>query len=145
MTTNDIADPAVQDAAQDADRRAERAKASLLSRVELLKHKLTDAKQKLDVPAQIAKHPLPAVGIAFALGVAAALRRPSVAMPAESGRSLRGAAFTALAAFGLHIVREVALGQLGHVAKQWWAEASGDPAAEAQADRPAGIEPFLEY
>jgi hypothetical protein len=148
MTTNDIADPAAQDAAQDADRRAERAKASLLSRVELLKHKFTDAKQKLDVPAQIAKHPLPAVGIAFALGVAAALRRPSLpmpVMPGESGRSLRGAAFTALAAFGLHIVREVALGQLGQVARQWWAEASGDPAAEAQADRPADVEPFLEY
>ena len=126
MTTNDLADPTVQE----ADRRAERAKASLLSRVELLKHKLSDARHKLDVPAQIARHPLPAVGIAFALGVAAGLRRTGsigpigAAMGPEPGRSLRSAAFSALAAFGLHIVREIALGQLGQVARQWWAEAS---------------------
>lgn len=141
MTTNDIADPT----AEEADRRAERAKASLLSRVELLKHKLTDARQKLDLPAQIAKHPMPAVGIAFALGVAAALRRTGSAMPAESGRSVRSAAFAAFAAFGLHIVREVAVGQLGHVIRQWWTEASGGSAAQADGGRASDAEPFLEH
>jgi hypothetical protein len=139
MATNDLADQTVREAEQ----RAERAKASLLSRVELLKHKLTDARQKLDLRAQIARHPLPAVGIAFALGAAAGLRRTGstrAAMPVSSGRSLRSAAATALAAFGLHIVREIALGQLGQVARRWWAEAGSGSAAEAGAPRAAGLE-----
>jgi hypothetical protein len=144
MTTNDLADPTVEE----ADRRVERAKASLLSRVELLKHKLTDAKRQLDLQAQIVKHPLPAVGIAFALGVAAGLRgtsSTSAAMPHPSSRSLRGAAVSALAAFGLHIVRELALGQLGQVTRRWWAETGSGSTAEASGSRADDLEQFLEH
>jgi hypothetical protein len=141
MTNHDTVDPTVQE----ADRRAERAKASLLSRVELLKHKLSDARHKLDLPAQIASHPLPAVGIAFAVGAILGMRRSGATMPPASGHSLRGSAFTALAAFGLHVVREVALGQLGQVARQWWSEASGGSASEVAGPRAADLEPFLEH
>jgi hypothetical protein len=153
MPTTDGADPTIEE----ADRRVERAKASLLSRVELLKHKITDAKDRLDLPAQIARYPLPAVGVAFALGVAAGLGRRSavpgsIASPSEApgARSLRSAAFTALAAIGLRLVREVALGKLSQVARQWWFEHEGASAAggsftEDSASRLRDIEPFLEH
>lgn len=118
MPTNDLVDPA-----EEAGQRAERAKASLMARVELLKHKLEDAKDKLDLPAHIANHALPAVAIAFALGVAAGLRRggpePS---SAAGGTVMRGAVWSTLAAFGLRAVRELALAQLGRIVRSWWDE-----------------------
>jgi len=117
MAINDLADPTVQE----ADQRAERAKASLLSRVELLKHKFTDARHKLDLPAQITEHPLPAIGIAFALGMLAGLRR-SPALERGAAGGVRQAAVAALTAFGLRLVRNVALGQLAELAKQWLRE-----------------------
>jgi hypothetical protein len=103
-------------AAEEAERRAERAKASLLSRVDLLKHKLSDAKDKVDLPAHIVKNPLPAVGIAFALGVAVALRRSG---SAPGGQALRGAVWSAMVALGLRAMRELALGQLSVIARRW--------------------------
>lgn len=152
MSTTDGVAPTVEE----ADLRVERAKASLLSRVELLKHKITDAKDRFDVPAQIARHPLPAVGVAFALGVAAGLGRGSAGSSSSTAsgpgdRSLRSAAFTALAAIGLRLVREVALGKLSQVARQWWldhehaASTASGASAEDGASRLRDIEPFLEH
>lgn len=136
MATHETA----ESTAEEAERRAERAKASLLSRVELLKHKLSDAREKLDVPAHIAKHALPAVGIAFALGVAAGLgHNRSVASGDPDAHPLRGALWSAFAAFGLRALRELAIGQLGVVAKQWW-EQHGE-----HEDRPRPIgDPLVE-
>ncbi len=132
----------------EADRRVERAKASLLARVELLKHKIGDAKHQLDFKAQIAAHPLPAIGIAFAIGALAAMsgqpsapRAPRV--PGE--HSLTGAALGALAAFGLRLARELAIGQLGNAAKQWWATQGGSVGQATSGPRAADIEPFLEH
>lgn len=139
MPANDSTESTVAE----ADRRVERAKASLLSRVDALKHKLGDAKDQLDFKAQIAKHPLPAIGIAFAVGALAALSGAPSAPRAAGGRSLSGAALGALAAFGLRLARELAIGQLGNVAKQWWTEQSG--MAGSATARPADIEPFLEH
>lgn len=128
MATNDIAEPTALEAEAEANQRAEHAKASLLSRVEVLKHKITGAKHQLDPQAQIAKHPLPAVGIAFALGVIAGLMRATPAEPGKSTEfSFKNAAFAGLTAIGLRMVREVALGQLGHVARQWWTRADAPP------------------
>jgi hypothetical protein len=134
MSTNDIADPTVQE----ADQRAERAKASLLSRVELLKHKFTDARHKLDLPAQITEHPLPAIGVAFALGMLVGLRRsPAAAIGASGG--IRHAAVAALTAFGLRLVRNVALGQLAEIAKQWWSEQQAHSERQAPPARGSGV------
>ena len=136
MATNETA----ESTAEEAERRAERAKASLLSRVELLKHKLSDAREKLDVPAHIAKHALPAVAIAFALGVAAGLGRNRSASSGEpDSHPLRGALWSAFAAFGLRALRELAIGQLGHAAKRWW-EQNDQP---AEPPRPIG-DPFVD-
>jgi hypothetical protein len=139
MATNDSDDPTVQE----ADRRAERAKASLLSRIELLKHKLTDARDRLDVPAQIARYPLPAIGVAFALGALVGLRG-TAASAASARRPVRSAATAALAAIGLRVVRNVALGQLGRIAKQWWTEQQAHSerlAPSAHGARTAGSAP----
>src|SRR5688572_25025309 len=103
------ADDTLESPVAEADRRAERAKASLLARVDALKHKLEDAKDQLDFKAQIIKHPLPAIGIAFAIGALAALRGARSAPRAAGERSLSGAALGALAAFGLRLAREVAI------------------------------------
>jgi len=134
MSTNEPSDTAVAE----ADQRAERAKASLLSRVEQLKHKLGDARHKLDLRSQIAKHPLPAIGIAVVLGAAAASRFRSSASGGAVPHSLTGTALAALTALGLRMVREVALGQLGHVAKQWLVEHGGVPSFDARTPQVAG-------
>ena len=139
MPSNDFADPTVQE----ADQRAERAKASLLSRVEILKDKLMDVRQRLDLRAQITKHPLPAVGIAFVLGGIAGRRRTSPAAPGEPARrSLTSAAFSALATFGLRIIRDAALVQLSHAAQQWWAEHGDEQATQEHEARTAGVDPL---
>jgi len=136
MATNDIVDPA-----QEAEQRAERAKTSLLSRLELLKHKFSDAKHKVDLRAQISSHALPAVAIAFALGVAAGLRRRG-SVPSDAGGGMtRGAVGSALVAIGLRALRELALGQLGRLAKQWWEEQDGAALAAGEPSRQTGGEP----
>jgi hypothetical protein len=144
MPTQETADPT----ASDADRRVERAKASLLARVELLKHKLSDVKETFDVRAQIAKHALPAVGIAFALGAAAGLRRSRSAPDHEpTSHPLRSAAFAAVSAFGLRAVREVALAKLGDIVKQWWTEHGGEPQEDVMSPHDTdarGQQPFAE-
>jgi hypothetical protein len=144
MSANDTPESPVAE----ADRRVERAKASLLARVEVLKHKLGEAKHQLDFKAQIVQHPLPAIGIAFAIGALVAMTGRASApraakLPGE--HSLTGAALGALAAFGLRIARELAIGQLGIAAKQWWVaqgDSAGPAAARARADE---LEPFLEH
>jgi ElaB/YqjD/DUF883 family membrane-anchored ribosome-binding protein len=147
MATNDASNDLV-DPAHDAEQRAERAKASLLSRVETLKHKLSDAKhvlseakEVLDLPAQISKHALPAVGIAFALGVAAGMRRSGSAA-GEGGGVVRSALWSALAAVGMRALREIAMGQLGKVAKQWWDEHAGAEHPEGPPPPPSNT-PFV--
>jgi hypothetical protein len=142
MATNEIADPSVQE----ADQRAERAKASLLSRVELLKHKFSDARHKLDLKAQITEHPLPSVAVAVVLGMLAGLRR-SPAMASIASGGVRQAAGAALTAFGLRLVRNVALGQLAEIARQWWTEQqahSERQAPPAPGSGVAGRAPSLE-
>jgi hypothetical protein len=133
MSIHDSVDLTVEE----ADRRVERAKASLLSRVELLKHKIAGAKERFDLPAQIARYPLPAVGVAFALGVAAGLRRGSVAMTVPtalepSARPWRDAALSALGALGLRLIRDIALVKLSQVARQWWVEHEQHSAATGE-------------
>src|SRR5262245_53341621 len=112
MPTQDVVDPSVQE----ADQRAERAKQSLLSRIELLKRRVDDAKHRFNPQEQIARHPLPAVGAAFALGVIAGLGSRRAGAPGEAQRSLSGAVLAGIAAIALRAVREAALTQLGHAA-----------------------------
>lgn len=120
MANHDVQDPAVVE----ADRRAERARASLRARFATLEQRFADARQRIDVPAQIRRHPWPAVGIALALGALAGRRGARVASEVNE-RSLGGAAMAALGALGLRIVREVAIAQLGRAARRWIDEHEG--------------------
>ncbi len=137
MPTNDVVDPTVQDAEQ----RVERAKASLSSRVAALKDKLIDVRGKLDLSAQIAKHPLPSVGIAFVLGMIAGRLR-TAASGKSSPRSLTSAAVSALAAFGFRLVRDAALVQLSHAAQEWWARHDERPVSGVRASHAPAGEPL---
>jgi ElaB/YqjD/DUF883 family membrane-anchored ribosome-binding protein len=143
MPANDTQDSA----AAEAERRVERAKASLLSRVDALKHKFGDARAQINLPAQIAKYPIPAIGVAFALGAFAALGGSRRSASQSSGEhSLTRAALATLAAFGLRIARELAIGQLGNVAKQWWNQRSDEVSPrEARTSRSPDLAPFLEH
>ena len=135
---------ATNDAVREADERVERAKASLLARLDLLKQRLVDAKEKVDLRAQITAHPLSAVGVAFALGMLAGRRRTPTITPASAAqRTLVGTALAGVAAVGLRLLREVAIGQLADVARQWWIEHGGS--AEERASRERAVEPFLEH
>jgi len=109
----------------DADRRVERAKASLRSRLATLEDRLGDVRERLDVAEQIRRHPLPAVGIALALGALAGRRGASSGSAIIVQRSFGGTAMGILGAIALRIVREIAIMQLGRVARQW-AEAPGE-------------------
>jgi len=109
----------------DADRRVERAKASLRARLATLEHRLDDVRERLDVAEQIRRYPLPAVGIAFALGMLTGRRGASSGSAVIVPRSLGGTAMGVLGAIALRIVREIAIMQLGRVARQW-AEAPGE-------------------
>ena len=140
MPTNDDVDPSVQE----ADRRAERAKESLLSRVELLKQRFTDAKHRFNPQEQIARYPLPAVGVAFALGAIAGLGHRR-ATSGEATSSLMGAAVAGLATVALRIVREIAMTQLGNAAHDWWNSRQDVSAAEVGGSRMPDVEPFLEH
>jgi hypothetical protein len=138
MSTHTPVDPTVEE----ADRRVERAKASLLSRVEQLKHRFADAGHKLDLHAQIAQHPLSAVGIAFAVGALVGWRRRESAV--GSGHSLSSAVIAGLATVSLRVVREIAMGQLSQIARHWWVEQEGAPMPAPGTRRP-NTEPFLEH
>lgn len=111
--TETAADPAIAD----ADRRVERAKASLRSRFEQLERRFVGVRDRLDVPEHIRRHPLPAVGIALALGALAGRSRRATNGTAE--RSLGGAAVAMAASLALRIVRELVIAQLGVTAKRY--------------------------
>ena len=117
----------------EADRRVERAKASLRARLGHLERRLGDVRDRVDVPAQIRRHPWPAVGIAFALGALAGGRRESsasmalVAAPLASGvdaggRSLGRAALGVLGTLGFRVARELVIIRLSRIARRWWDE-----------------------
>lgn len=142
MASEDAVDPIIAE----ADRRAERAKASLLERVDVLKHKITDARHMIDLPSQIASHPWPAVGVAFALGVAAGFGRKSAATAKASERTLRDVMLTAAVSLGLRVVRDAVLGQLSELARQWWVRRGSEvPVSEIRTGERADLEPFLEH
>ena len=115
MANHDLPDPAIVE----ADRRVERAKASLRARFASLEQRLGDVRDRIDLPAQIRRHPLPAVGIAFALGALAGRRGARIASRVAAERSIGATALGALGALGLRVVRELVILQLTRAARHW--------------------------
>ncbi|HEX7841506.1 MAG TPA: hypothetical protein VF469_28740 [Kofleriaceae bacterium] len=122
---------------------ADRAREDLRSRVDQLRRKLDDVRDRIariDLSEQIHRHPWPAVGIAFALGALAGrgVRRPPRAVPERSfGRTALGA----LGAVALHVLRELALARLGRSARHWWSEHGGEPLDDIPPGHRAGTRP----
>ncbi len=119
----------------EADRRVEQAKASRRARIAVLERRLGDVRDRIDLPEQIRRHPLPAVGIAFALGalVGGRGRRPTVhAAPAAPAlgarpRTLGSMAMAVVSGLPFQLLRELAIGQLRRTAERWWSEQGGAP------------------
>jgi hypothetical protein len=117
----------------EADRRVEQAKASLRARMAVLERRLGDVRDRIDLPAQIRRHPLPAVGIAFALGAlvggrgGAAGRVAPLAAPTLGARprTLGGMALAIGSGLAFQLLREVAIGQLRRAAQRYWEESGG--------------------
>lgn len=115
----------------EADRRVEQAKASLRARMAVLERRLGDVRDRIDLPAQIRRHPLPAVGIAFALGALVGGRgraapRAAPALPA-SPRSVGSMALAIVSGLAFQILRELAIGQLRRTAERYWSEYGESP------------------
>ncbi|HEX3473803.1 MAG TPA: hypothetical protein VHT91_02115 [Kofleriaceae bacterium] len=114
----------------EADRRVEQAKASLRARMAVLERRLGDVRDRIDLPAQIRRHPLPAVGIAFALGALvgargrAAGRSPPPVAPVlvARPRTLGSMALAIVSGLAFQLLRELAIGQLRRTAERYWSE-----------------------
>jgi len=117
----------------EADRRVAEAKASLRARIAVLERRLGDVRDRIDLPEQVRRHPLPAVGIAFALGALvggrgrAAGRAPPPAAPALAPRprTLGSMALAIVSGLAFELLRELAIGRLRHTAERWWSEHGG--------------------
>jgi hypothetical protein len=129
---NHTTDPVVVE----ADQRVERAKASLRARIAVLERRLGDVRDRIDLPAQIRRHPLPAVGIAFAFGALVGGRGRRIAPGGAASpistaiiarpRTAGGTALAVLSALGVQLLRELALEALGRTAQRWWLPQSPD-------------------
>lgn len=126
----------------EADRIVEQAKESLMSRVEELGRRFKDAKNKFDVEAQIGAHPLPAIGIAFAIGAVVALAGGRKHAP-DAKRGLRGAVMAGVGALAMRMIKEIAFSQLAGAAKTWMD--GGTTESERSASRDRSVESFLEH
>jgi len=138
---------------QDPDRRVEEARASLSAHAEELGRRIQAAKDKLDIRAHIAAHPMLAVGIAFAAG--ALLGFPgkgssrsksssdsAVPTKGEVKSGLLGAAMATLGSLAFQLAKSVAFHQLSGQAKTWWDTNYG---MQAEASRTRDVESFLEH
>ncbi len=122
MASTESVDPVAE-----ADRRVERAKASLRSRFALLEHRLGEVREQIDVVAQIRRHPLSAVAIAAGLGMLAARRALPETAGATAERTLAGTAIAAFGALAFRLARELVIGQISDAARRWWLEHGGVP------------------
>jgi hypothetical protein len=128
----------------EADRRVEQAKASLRARLAVLERRIGDVRDRIDLPEQIRRHPLPAIGIAFALGALVGgrgrrLDRAALVAPAFAGRprTLGGMALAVVSGLTFQLLRELAIGQLRRTADRWWSEqgeALDEPSSEHGGD-----------
>ncbi len=120
----------------EADRRVEQAKASLRARIAVLERRLGDVRDRIDLPEQIRRHPLPAVGIAFALGALVGGRghrhagptghvAPAAPAFAPRPRTLGSMALAVLSGLTFELLRGLAIGQLRRTAERWWNEHGG--------------------
>lgn len=127
---------------EEADRRAEEAKASLRSRLHELERRYAAAKDKLDLGARIAQHPRTAVGIALGLGAFLGFLGGGKAkhVMSDGERTIGSTVMAALGAFAIKMLKDAALHEGAQIAKGWWADRT-----ERDASRDPSVEAFLEH
>lgn len=128
------------------ERKVERAKESLMARVDELGRRIKDARDKFDIKAHIAAHPLIAVGAAFALGALVGIpggsRRSSAGPDDQVRRSVGAVVATGIAGIAIRIAKDFAVRQLAGVAKNWW---ENQGTSEVTASRDPSVEAFLRH
>jgi hypothetical protein len=128
------------------DRRVEEARESLIMRIEELGRRLREARNKLDIGAHIAAHPLAATGVAFAVGLLLGFRRSARkrADDDEAKRSLASALIAGLGAIGVRLAKDFALRKFSDTAFAWWEGDDVSP-TERRASHEPSVEAFLEH
>ena len=128
------------------ERKVERAKESLMARVDELGRRIKDAREKFDIKAHIAAHPLIAVGAAFALGALVGIpggkRRSSSGTDDQVRRSVGAVVATGIAGIAIRIAKDFAVRQLAGVAKNWW---ENQGTSEVTSSRDPSVEAFLRH
>lgn len=113
----------------ETDRHIEDAKASMQARMEEISRRVQETREKLDVKSKIAAQPLPAVGIAFAVGAALGLlggggrksrsRRDSGIDKEDVQRGVGGMIGGAIVALVMRLAKDMVFRQLSEHAKEW--------------------------
>jgi hypothetical protein len=126
----------------DPDRQIEDARASLVAHLGELGRRFRTARARLDLPAQLAAHPLASVGAAFALGALLGMRgRPR---REGGGGGLGRAVAAALGALAVRLAKELAVRGATEVARGWWEDHQPASRSEVRTSYDPSIEPFLE-
>ncbi|CAN5811462.1 hypothetical protein BH11MYX3_BH11MYX3_11480 [soil metagenome] len=128
---------------READERAERAKDSLTDRIEELSRRFRGAKNMVDIEAQIAQHPWPAVGVALALGALAGLAGGHGSKEPALDRSFGGALLAGVGAVALRVLKSYAFSKFADAAKGWVDERAGT--TEKVASRDPSVEAFFRH
>ena len=96
----------------------------MLSFTMALYRRFNEAKHNLSVPEQVAAHPWPSVGIAFAvgalLGFTGGSKHAVVVQEKTIGGKVGEAVIGILGSLALKMVRDLAVKQFGGAAKKWW-------------------------
>lgn len=126
----------------DPERQIEQARASLMAHLGELRRRFKSTREQLDVRARIAAHPLPAVGVAFALGALLGMRGGGKRREAgEAG--LGRLVLAALGALGVRLAKELATRRAADAARAWWERRQQAASSEFRTSYEPGVEPFL--
>ncbi len=128
---------------READERVERAKDALTDRIEELSRRFRGAKNMVDIEAQIAQRPWPAVGIAIALGALAGMAAGRSKSEPAPDRSMGGAVAAGVGALALRLLKSYAFSKFADVAKGWVDERAGT--TEQVASRDPSVDAFLKH
>ncbi len=128
------------------------AKASMFARMDELSRRFSDVKEKLDVGARIAEHPLAAAGIALAAGLllgtlrggssprrAGALRDVTADPSGAEKAGIATAVIGVLGTMAFRLVKDAVLGEVSTYAKSWWEKQQAREAGASHAPETAAF------
>ncbi|HSK00325.1 MAG TPA: hypothetical protein VK932_03750 [Kofleriaceae bacterium] len=125
----------------DPERQIEQARASLVAHLGELSRRFKSVRERLDLRAKIAAHPLPSVAVAFAVGALLGMRGGRRRESGEAG--LGHAVAAALGALGVRLAKELATRRAADAARAWWERRQQAMSSEFRTSYEPGVEPFL--